>query len=97
MGDYLRKIIVHGKSSATTSVDEIMTEKSMLITVKPDADVYSCMQLMTDRKIRHLPVISDDKQLLGLVSIRDLLDVLVEDQRKQHRHLQDYIRGGYSG
>ncbi|KAF2290342.1 hypothetical protein GH714_011605 [Hevea brasiliensis] len=66
--DYLRKIIVQGRSSKSTKVGDIMTEENKLITVTPDTKVLQAMQLMTDKRIRHIPVI-DDKEMIGMVSI----------------------------
>lgn len=75
--DYARKIVLTGRSSLETPVRAIMTER--VFTVSPDQSVKSCMQIMTDRRLRHLPVVEDD-QLLGLVSMRDVIAYLVRDQ-----------------
>ncbi|KAG8472577.1 hypothetical protein CXB51_034386 [Gossypium anomalum] len=68
--DYLRKIIVHGRSSKSTKVGDIMTEENKLITVTPETKVLQAMQLMTDNRIRHIPVINE-KEMVGMVSIGD--------------------------
>ncbi|GMH13397.1 hypothetical protein Nepgr_015238 [Nepenthes gracilis] len=69
--DYLRKIIVQGRSSKSTKVGDIMTEENKLVTVDPHTKVLRAMQLMTDNRIRHIPVV-DDKGMVGMVSIGDV-------------------------
>ncbi|KAF6171222.1 hypothetical protein GIB67_001937 [Kingdonia uniflora] len=72
--DYLRKIIVQGRSSKSTKVGDIMTEENKLITVTPNTKVLRAMQLMTDNRIRHIPVI-DGKNMIGMVSIGDVANL----------------------
>ncbi|KAL5824038.1 hypothetical protein ACOSQ4_021938 [Xanthoceras sorbifolium] len=92
--DYLRKIIVQGRSSKSTKVGDIMTEENKLITVTPDTKVLRAMQLMTDNRIRHIPVI-DDKAMIGMVSIGDVVRAVVSEHREELDRLNAYIQGGY--
>ena len=89
--DYLRRVALEGRRSQTTAVYEIMS--SPLVTVAPDTTVDECMSIMTDRKIRHLPVLEDD-ELVGLVSIGDVVKYKVQDQKSEIRSLIDYVQGG---
>jgi len=86
--DYARKIALLGRSSADTPVRDIMT--SELHTVSPEDSVEHCMQVVTDGRIRHLPVL-ERGELAGLVSIGDLVKAMIEEQRIQLDHLQRYI------
>ena len=86
--DYARKIVLQGRSSATTPVREIMT--SDVVTIGLDETTDRCMQLVTDRRIRHLPVTSNG-QVLGVVSIGDLVKADIEDQQVELDQLQRYI------
>ncbi|KAJ6885219.1 CBS domain-containing protein CBSX3 [Populus alba x Populus x berolinensis] len=90
--DYLRKIIVQGRSSKSTKVGDIMTEENKLITVTPDTKVLKAMQLMTDKRIRHIPVI-DDKEMIGMVSIGDVVRAVVSEHREELDRLNAYIQG----
>jgi CBS domain-containing protein len=90
--DYARKIILRGRSSRDTPVREIMT--SSLITVTPDHTVDECMRLVTEHRIRHLPVLDNDR-LVGLISIGDLVNSIIEAQKQTINHLHSYITGGY--
>ncbi|XP_071738025.1 CBS domain-containing protein CBSX3, mitochondrial-like [Rutidosis leptorrhynchoides] len=92
--DYLRKIIVQGRSSKSTKVGDIMTEENKLITVTPDTKVLKAMQLMTDNRIRHIPVI-DDKGMQGMVSIGDVVRAVVSEHREELDRLNAFIQGGY--
>ncbi|XP_011004535.1 PREDICTED: CBS domain-containing protein CBSX3, mitochondrial-like [Populus euphratica] len=92
--DYLRKIIVQGRSSKSTKVGDIMTEENKLITVTHDTKVLKAMQLMTDKRIRHIPVI-DDKGMIGMVSIGDVVRAVVNEYREELDRLNAYIHGGY--
>ena len=91
--DYLKRLAIRGKSSKTTPVSEIMTAE--LITVTPQTEVGRCMELMTGRRIRHLPVI-DERGLQGVVSIGDLVKSKLREQDAHIRHLTDYIQGAPS-
>jgi CBS domain-containing protein len=91
--DYARKIILHGKSSLQTPVREVMT--SDIVTVKPENTVEECMALMTDHHFRHLPVMSNG-QLLGVVSIGDIVKAVIRGQAQIITSLENYINGsGY--
>ncbi|KAE9594456.1 hypothetical protein Lal_00001382 [Lupinus albus] len=92
--DYLRKIIVQGRSSKSTKVGDIMTEENKLITVTPNTKVLRAMQLMTDNRIRHIPVI-DEKGMIGMVSIGDVVRAVVSEHRQELDRLNAFIQGGY--
>ena len=86
--DYARKIALQGKSSKDTSVSEIMT--SDLITISPDDTIDYCMGLMTERHIRHLPVM-ENNQICGMVSIGDVVKSIIEVQKSTIQQLESYI------
>ena len=86
--DYARKVILQGRSSAETPVAQIMS--SPVVTVLPTDTAQTCMQVMTARKIRHLPVM-DDGRVVGLVSIGDLVKAVIEDQQQEIAQLHQYI------
>lgn len=86
--DYARKVILHGKSSHEISVREIMTDK--VVTVNPGRTVDECMTLMTNKRIRHLPVM-DGEKLVGLVSIGDLVKEVIADREETIKQLESYI------
>lgn len=86
--DYARKIILQGRSSAQTAVSEIMS--SPPVTVGTDTDVFECMRLCTHSRIRHLPVVDDDK-VIGVISIGDLVKAVIDAQAEQIEQLQRYI------
>jgi CBS domain-containing protein len=86
--DYARKVILKGLSSHETAVSEIMTEK--VITVLPEDDIDKCMGLMSGRKIRHLPVLKDEN-LLGIISITDVVTAIIESQKNTIAQLESYI------
>ena len=86
--DYARKVILHGKSSHDIPVREIMSEN--VVTVPPDQTVEDCMALMTDRRIRHLPVVEEGR-LVGLLSIVDLVKDVIAEQEQTIRQLESYI------
>ncbi|KAL0369867.1 UNVERIFIED_CONTAM: CBS domain-containing protein CBSX3, mitochondrial [Sesamum radiatum] len=92
--DYLRKMILHGRSSKSTKVGDIMTEENKLITVTPDTKVLKAMQLMTDNRIRHIPVINDTG-MIGMVSIGDVVRAVVSEHRDELNRLNAFIQGGY--
>ena len=88
--DYARKVILHGKTSKDTLVREIMTGK--VVCVHPDTILEVCMELMTDKHIRHLPVVEGD-QLIGVISIGDVVNAIIAEQRYiigQLRAFHDY-------
>ena len=86
--DYARKVVLEGRSSKDTPVRDIMT--SDVVTVRPDDTTDACMQLVTERRIRHLPV-SEGDAVVGVVSIGDLVKAVIEDQQLELDQLQRYI------
>lgn len=88
--DYARKVILHGKSSHDTPVREIMTGRANLHCVRPGNTVEECMALMTDKRVRHLPVMDND-QLLGVLSIGDLVKETIAEQQQTIKQLESYI------
>jgi len=92
--DYTRKVFLRGKSSKETRVDEIMSKD--VFTIDPREGVDKCLALMTDKHIRHLPVVENDK-VVGVVSIGDLVKHVISCQSAAIAHLESYIAGGYSG
>ncbi len=92
--DYSRKVVLQGRTSRDTRVGEIIS--SPAITVRSRDGIEKCMQLMTSNRIRHLPVVDDDR-LVGLVSIGDLVSWVMQSQRHTIQQLQGYISGDYPG
>lgn len=88
--DYARKVILKGRASKTTNVGELMASK--IFFVRSDATVEQCMALMTEKHVRHLPVLNDHK-LIGIISIGDLVKAIITDQAITIQSLQDYITG----
>ena len=86
--DYARKVILQGRSSSDTPVAQVMS--SPVVTVSPTDTVQTCMAMMTDRKIRHLPVV-ESGQVVGLISIGDLVKAVIADQQQEIAQLQQYI------
>ncbi len=86
--DYARKIILKGKSSKDTLLDEVMTKE--LITITRDYKIDQCMEIMTEKKIRHLPIL-EDKKILGVISIGDVLKIMIKEQKDLINHLQKFI------
>ena len=89
--DYARKVILLGRSSADTAVEQIMS--SPVITVTPDDPVRRCMELMTERRIRHLPVLGPDGAMIGMISIGDLVRAVIEEQEETIQQLEKFISG----
>jgi len=88
--DYARKVIVKGRSSESTQVAEIMTTD--LVTTTGAQSVSECMTLMSEKRIRHLPVMSGD-EVVGLISIGDLVQAIISDQKEEIEQLEQYISG----
>lgn len=86
--DYARKVILLDRGSRETKVGEIMT--SEVITVEPARTVTECMELMTERRFRHLPVVSDG-ELIGVISIGDVVKAVISEQRQLIKELEQYI------
>ena len=88
--DYARKVIIKGRASESTEVREIMTVD--VITATVDQTVNECMTVMTERRIRHLPVV-EDGEVVGMISIGDLVQAIIADQKEEIEHLEQYISG----
>lgn len=88
--DYARKVVLHGKSSRTTPVKEAMTANVVFVT--PKDSIETCMTMMSDRHIRHLPVMTDEGELTGLISIGDVVKALLAEKEVIINQLQDYIK-----
>jgi len=86
--DYARKIILKGKSSKDTLLDEVMTKE--LITVTRDYKIEQCMEIMNEKRIRHLPVL-ENKKIVGIISIGDVLKIMIKEQKELIDHLQKFI------
>ena len=86
--DYACKIIVKGRASKTTQIGDIMSDR--LVVVKPETTINECMALMTDKRIRHLPVL-DGEELVGLVSIGDVVKEVIDEQNFVIEQLESYI------
>ena len=88
--DYARKVIVKGRSSESTEVGEIMSTD--IVTATSRQTLNECMTLMTDRRIRHLPIVDDD-EVVGMISIGDLVQAIISDQQEEIEQLEQYISG----
>lgn len=88
--DYARKVILKGKASKETPIGEIMTKD--LVRVSPNTSIDECMQLMTNKFIRHLPVLDEDN-LVGIISIGDLVKYIIDDQKFIIQNMEQFIRG----
>ena len=86
--DYARKIILKGKSSKDTLLDEVMTKE--LITVTRDYKIDQCMEIMNEKRIRHLPVL-ENKKIVGIISIGDVLKIMIKEQKELIDHLKKFI------
>ena len=89
--DYTRKIALQGKSSRATQVSAVVTEK--VLTVAPGDSVEECMRLMTETRVRHLPVVADGR-VAGIISIGDLVNWIISAQNAEIEQLEQYIAGG---
>jgi CBS domain-containing protein len=92
--DYTRKVMLRGKRSRETKVSEIMS--SDLTVARPNEPVEQCLRFMTEKRVRHLPVMEGDK-VRGVISIGDLVKWIISAQSATIAHLESYIAGGYSG
>ncbi len=92
--DYTRNVMLRGKSSKDTPVREIMD--ASVVTVTPDHSVEHCMELMTDKRVRHLPVLQNDR-VVGIISIGDLVRWIISAQKARIEQLGSYITGSYPG
>jgi CBS domain-containing protein len=90
--DYARKVILHKKSSTDVPVKEIMTSK--VYCIAPDTSIQECMAVMTEQRIRHLPVLEEDEKLVGVISIGDVVKAIISEQEFMIEQLQNYIVGG---
>lgn len=88
--DYARKVIIKGRSSESTHVSEIMSTD--VLTTSSSQTVNQCMELMTERRIRHLPVVEGDR-VIGMISIGDLVQAIIADQQEAIEQLESYISG----
>ena len=89
--DYARKVILLGRASADTPVSQIMS--APVVTVGPDEAVRRCMRIMTDRRIRHLPVVDSSGAMVGVISIGDLVSAVIEEQQETIEQLEKFIAG----
>lgn len=88
--DYARKVILKGKSSKNIPVTEIMSER--VVAIRPNQTVDECMALMTDKRIRHLPVVERNK-VVGVISIGDVVSAVISDKEFEIKQLENYITG----
>ena len=86
--DYARKIVLKGKSSKDTLLDEVMTKE--LTTITRDCKIDQCMEIMNEKRIRHLPVLENQK-IVGIISIGDVLKIMIKEQKELIDHLQKFI------
>jgi CBS domain-containing protein len=89
--DYARKVILHGRSSRELETREIMSTKVYF--VSPEQNIEDCMALFTNKRVRHLPVLQDE-QLIGIISIGDVVKAIIAEQEYTIKHLENYITGG---
>ncbi|WP_020595531.1 CBS domain-containing protein [Spirosoma panaciterrae] len=90
--DYARKIILKGRHSDDTTIADVMTAN--VITIAPDQSLEECMRIMSDKHIRHLPVM-DKNELVGIISINDVVTAIIRDQKTRIDSLESYISGTY--
>lgn len=93
--DYRNKVILMGRKSRETPVRDIMTKE--VICVTPGYNLHDCMAIMSEKKIRHLPVLDDKKNVAGMISIGDIVKAIIDDQKLEIRNLREYITSSYPG
>ncbi|MGM0739629.1 MAG: CBS domain-containing protein [Bacteroidota bacterium] len=91
--DYRNKIILKGRKSKETPVREIMSRDVKCVT--EDFTMQDCMAIMSDKKIRHLPVIDEKRQLIGIISIGDIVKAIIDEQKSEIQNLRNYISSTY--
>ena len=89
--DYARKVVLDGRSSENTLIRDVMT--SEVYYVRPQDSVDRCMALMSEKRFRHVPVLDDDKALVGIISIGDVVKTIIAEQQVLINHLEDFITG----
>ncbi len=89
--DYARKIILQGRESKSTRVAEVMSGTAH--TVRMDDNIQDCMRLMTDKRVRHLPVLDGGERLVGILSIGDIVNAIIREQQEHINNLEQYITG----
>ncbi|KAI7837032.1 hypothetical protein COHA_009109 [Chlorella ohadii] len=92
--DYLNKVVVKGKQSSNTKVSDIMTPSEVLLTVTPQHSVLDLMEMMVEKNVRHLPVI-DEGNMVGMISIKDVVHVMLKEHREEVQRMEEYIQGTY--
>ena len=92
--DYTRKVALQGKTSKETRVGEIIPHE--VVTVTPDDSVEECMRLMTEKRVRHLPIV-EDTTVVGIISIGDLVNWIISTQNAHIEQMEQYIAGGPAG
>ena len=90
--DYARKGIIQGRKAKSTTMEEVMTKN--VLTVCHNQTTKECMEIMEENNIRHLPVISEDKRVVGLLSMKDIVRSMIQEQRQHINYLESYISGG---
>ncbi|MDG5765869.1 CBS domain-containing protein [Balneolales bacterium ANBcel1] len=93
--DYRNKVILKGRRSKDTAVKEIMTEN--VFCVRADYDLHDCMGIMSEKKIRHLPVLDEQGSVIGVISIGDIVKAIIDEQKLEIQDLRKYISSGYPG
>jgi len=88
--DYARKVILQGKASKQTKVSEVMTDH--VICVAPETRIEECMAIMTDKHVRHLPILDSDEKIIGIVSIGDVVKEVINQQQFIINQLENYIK-----
>ncbi len=89
--DYARKGIIKGRKAKSTPISEVMT--SNVFTVSPEMNIKDCMEIMSARHFRHLPVVNDDGNVVGVLSVGDIVSALIIEQRQHINFLENYISG----